>query len=85
MQSKVADAVREQQREETRALSIDERLARMRELGERQIEDFMAAQGISREEAIWRMERARQAGRQPSRVMDGIIDASRPDGTGDPR
>jgi endonuclease V-like protein UPF0215 family len=78
MRSKVAEAVREEQRAENAALSIDERLKLMLELGENQLQLYMSIHGVSRDEAMRRIEHAKQAGRQPSRTMEAIIDESRP-------
>jgi hypothetical protein len=78
MRSKVADTLRAQQRLEKSALTVDERLKLMLELGEQQLQLYMSINNLSRDEAMHRIEHAKQAGRQPSRTMEAIIDLSRP-------
>jgi hypothetical protein len=69
----VADDLRQRDREESKRLSIDERLRRVFELGEIGLEAFRQAQGIDRRTAIRLLQRRRQAGRQPSRCMEELI------------
>ena len=66
----VADDLREEQRREMLALSVDERIALALELGEEGIALLMSAQGIDREEAIRRIRRTRHIGRRPSVAND---------------
>lgn len=55
-------------------LSLDERLSLIDRLAEADLELYCAAHGSSREDAKRGFVRQRQAGRRPSRVMDGAID-----------
>jgi hypothetical protein len=69
----VADDLRQQDREEARNLSVDERLRRACELGEISLEAFRQAQGVDRSTALRLLQRRRQAGRRPSRCMTELI------------
>jgi hypothetical protein len=71
--SAVAERVREQQRERLRAMTAEERVAEALALGQRAIETYASAHGVSREEARRRLERASQKGRRSSRVMAILI------------
>lgn len=83
--SKVAEEIRAEQRERNLAMSLDERFALMLRMGEEALQTFMAANGLTRDEAMRRLEHARQSGRRPSRIMERIIDESRPDHSRDSR
>ena len=85
MRSKVAETARGQQRDEHGALTVDERLALMLELGKRQLQTYMTMHGVTHDEAMRQLEHATQAGRQRSDCMERIIDVSRPDSSRDPR
>jgi predicted nucleotidyltransferase len=52
MRSKVADTLRDQQRLENSALTVDERLKLMLELGEQQLQLYMSINNLSRDEAM---------------------------------
>ena len=67
MRSRVADEVREAQREEVMRMSVEERLELAARLRERGLADYMALHGVSREEAIAQIRKQRQIGRRPSR------------------
>lgn len=54
-------------------MTPDERLQEALALGQRDIETYAAAQGVDRQEARRRLERATQAGRRFSSVMLEII------------
>ena len=69
MRSRVADEVREAQREEVLHMTVEERIALARQLREGGLATFMAAHDVTREEAIARIRKQRQAGRRYSRCM----------------
>jgi hypothetical protein len=69
----VADDLRQLDREESRNLSLEERIRRVFELGEIGLEAFRQAQGVDRRTAIRLLQRRRQAGRRPSRCMEELI------------
>jgi hypothetical protein len=79
MRSRVMHAEHDDERRRNLELSFEERCALMLEMGEEQLQLFMAANTLERGEAIRRIERARQSGRRSSRCMEEVIDASRPD------
>lgn len=83
--SRLADELHAEERESNLAIPLDERFALILKLGEEGLQTFMGANGLTRDEAMRRIERARQAGRRPSRVMERIIDESRPDHSRDSR
>ena len=69
MRSKVADEVREEQRKRVQAMTPAERVALARKLGEQGLAAYMAANNLTRAEAVARVKAARARGRRPSRVM----------------
>ena len=71
MRSRVADELRAEQREHVLRMTPQERLALAVRLGEDDLANFMAANGLSREEAVAQLKRQRQAGRRHSRCMRG--------------
>ena len=85
MRSQAAEQLRETTRDAARALPLDERLEHMLELGEQGLQAFMDARGLSRDDAMREIEKHRQSGRQRSRSMEWIIDASRPQSSDDSR
>lgn len=78
MRSKVAEALDEEQRAANLAMPLDERMALLLAMGEQQLQGYMSANGVTRDEAMRRLEHARQSGRRPSACMERIIDESRP-------
>jgi len=70
--SKVAEELREEQRREVLAMTPAERVALAFALGERDLEFFMAANGLTREEALAQIEHTRNAGRRYSRCIDEL-------------
>ena len=66
----VANDLREEQIRETLAMTPDARVALLIRLSEDALQFFMAAQHLSREEAIAEIERRRRAGRRSSGCMD---------------
>jgi hypothetical protein len=71
--NKVANDLREQQRERLARMTPEQRVREALELGQRDIAIHAAAHGLHPDEARRRLERAAQAGRRPSRVMLEII------------
>lgn len=69
----VADDLRDELRQTTRDLSIDERLELAFRLGEEGLEAFRQAHDLDRETAIRVLQRRRQAGRTPSACMSALI------------
>jgi hypothetical protein len=85
MRSRVAETLEADDRARNLALTVEERFVLMRELGERELQAFMSANGIDRDEAMRRIEHAGQRDRNASAVMQRVIDASRPNRSSDPR
>jgi hypothetical protein len=71
--STVAERMREEGQERLGRMSAAERVAEALALGQAAITAYAAAHGLDREEAQRQLERAGQAGRRPSRVMQEII------------
>jgi hypothetical protein len=71
MPRSVADDLREEQLREMLELTPGERMRIAEKLGEDALRFFMSTNGITREEAIRRIEEQRRAGRTPSPCMDG--------------
>jgi hypothetical protein len=70
----VADDLREESRAEVRAMTPAERVALALELGERDLELYCQANGLTREEAMRLLDRRRQLGRStPSRCALDVI------------
>jgi len=59
----VADDLREEQRRNVQALTVEERVALAFRLGERDLEFYMATNHVGREEAMAHFRRAGAAGR----------------------
>jgi hypothetical protein len=70
MTRSVADDLREEQIRQMLELTPGERMRIAEKLGEDGLRFFMSTNGITREEAIRRIEQQRRAGRTPSRCMD---------------
>jgi len=70
--SKVAEELRQEQTREVLTMTPAERVELAFALGERDLEFFMAANRLSREEALAQIERSRQAGRRYSRCIDEL-------------
>lgn len=69
MRSKVAEQLRQEQIEAIRQMTPSERVALALELGERDLEAYMAVQKSDRETAVRAIQREHQNGRRPSRCM----------------
>jgi len=72
MRSKVAEELRLEQIEEMRRMSPSERVALAFDLGERDLEFYMATQRVDRETALKAIQREHQRGRRHSRCMDDL-------------
>jgi hypothetical protein len=70
--SKVAETLRTEQMRDVLAMTPAERVELAFALGERDLAFFMAANGLSREEALAEIERSRQTGRRYSRCIDEL-------------
>jgi hypothetical protein len=68
--SKVAEQLRRMQIEDDLALSIDERVQLALELGERDLQAYMAATGLDRDAANRELDRGTQRSRRPSRCIE---------------
>lgn len=66
----VADDLREEQRRDVQALTVEERVALAFRLGERDLEFFMATNQVDRKAAIAHFRRAGAAGRVKSVCND---------------
>jgi hypothetical protein len=71
MRSRLAETLKQEQRDRFAAMTPDERAALALRLGDEWIADSMARNGLDRRAALDALRRSRQAGRRPSRVMDG--------------
>jgi hypothetical protein len=69
----VADDLRDELREETSRLTVQERIEQALRLGERGLEIFQKANGLDRETALRELQRRRQAGRRPSKCISELI------------
>ena len=69
MPRSVADDLRDEQLREMLKLTPAERMRLAERLGEEGLQFFMATNGLTREAAIARLRRERQAGRTPSACM----------------
>ena len=72
MRSAVAEKLREERVRDTRSLSVDERIEQALELGRRDIEFYMAANGVDRSTAISRLREVTRTGRTPSKSNDEL-------------
>jgi len=66
----VADDLRREDVHRLKKLTVGERVALAYALGEEDLETLCRACGVTREQALARVRRARQAGRVHSRCMD---------------
>jgi hypothetical protein len=70
MRSAVAEKLREADRGDSLALSVDERIEQALALGRRDVEFYMAANDVDRETAVRRLRQVMRQGRTPSKCMD---------------
>jgi hypothetical protein len=71
--SAVADKLRQDSRDRLRRMTAAERLAEALMLGQRAIAAYAAAHALDPDAARRELERAAQAGRRPSRVMNDLV------------
>lgn len=69
MRSRLAEQLRREQYEEVMRMTPAERVELSARLGEEDLQHFIAASGLSREEAIAQIRRQRQIGRRKSGCM----------------
>lgn len=72
MRSRVAEQVREEQRREMLALTVEERIEQALALGRRDVEFYMAANQVDRPTAMRRLREVTRAGRNPSKSNDEL-------------
>lgn len=72
MRSAVANESRDERLRDTLALSIDERIEQALELGRRDVEFYMAANGVDRETALRRLREVTAIGRNPLESGDEL-------------
>lgn len=70
----VADALRHELRDSVRELSPEERIRHAYALGEAGLATFMEAKGLSRAEAMRRLEIAKQRGRRHSASLRSLFE-----------
>jgi hypothetical protein len=75
MRSKVAEQLRQEQRERFAAMSPSERVGMAERLGREWLADFTSANASTRQAALKVLRRSRRAGRRPSASMDGRDDS----------
>jgi hypothetical protein len=72
--SSIGEQMRQETREETRRLPLEERLRRALEMGELAIEAYRAARQVDRATAIRAFEAERQRGRRPCRFLQNAAE-----------
>jgi hypothetical protein len=70
MRSRLAEQLKEEQRERFSRMTPAERVALTERLGEEGLAEYMSAHGVGRAEAIEAIKRTRRLGRRPSRCHD---------------
>lgn len=70
MRSKLAEQLKEEQRERFARMTPAERIALTERLGEQGLAEFMSANGLDRAAAVKAIKRLRRVGRRPSRCFD---------------
>ncbi len=73
----VADDLRRENAARVEAMPIEERFHLVLRLGERDLEAFRAASGLTRDQALRELSRGRQIGRRPSASALAVLDVSR--------
>jgi hypothetical protein len=74
VKSRLAETLKQEQRDRFAAMTPDERSALAFRLGDEWLADTMAREQIDRRAAITLLRRSRRAGRKPSLSMDGRDD-----------
>lgn len=70
MRSKLADQLKQEQRERFARMTPAERVALTERLGEEGLAEYMSANNLDRASAVRAIKRSRRAGRRPSRCLD---------------
>ncbi|HEY0160702.1 MAG TPA: hypothetical protein VGF28_25680 [Thermoanaerobaculia bacterium] len=70
MRSRVAETLKQEQRDRFAAMTPEERAALAFRLGDEWLADAMARDNLDRRAALEAVRRSRRAGRKPSRSMD---------------
>ncbi|HEY4641335.1 MAG TPA: hypothetical protein VII75_08325 [Thermoanaerobaculia bacterium] len=70
MRSRLAEQLKQEQRERVLAMTPAERLALTERLGRDGLAEFMSANRLDRASAIRAIKQSRRAGRRPSRCFD---------------
>lgn len=71
MRSRVAERLKEEQRNRFAAMTPEERAVLALRLGDEWLADTMSRSGLDRAAALEELRRSRRAGRKPSASMDG--------------
>lgn len=74
MRSRVAETLKQEQRDRFAAMTPEERAALALRLGDEWLADTMARDQLDRHSALAILRRSRRAGRKPLRSMDGRDD-----------
>jgi hypothetical protein len=74
MRSRVAETLKQEQRDRFAAMTPEERAALALRLGDEWVADAMSRHNLDRRSALELLRRSRRAGRKPSRSMDGRHD-----------
>lgn len=70
MRSKLAEQLKQEQRERIALMTPAERVALSERLGEEGLAEYMSANGLDRAAAVQAIKRSRRLGRRPSRCLD---------------
>ena len=70
MRSRVAETLKQEQRDRFAAMTPDQRAALALRLGDQWLADLMRRSNLDRRGALEELRRSRRAGRKPSRSMD---------------
>jgi hypothetical protein len=71
MRSRLAETLKQEQRDRFAAMTPEQRAALALRLGDEWLTDSMSRSNLDRREALEALRRSRRAGRKPSRSMDG--------------
>jgi len=71
MRSRVAETLKQEQRNRFAAMTPEQRAALALHLGDEWLADSMSRSDLDRRGALQALRRSRRAGRKPSRSMDG--------------
>ena len=70
MRSRLAEQLKQEQRERFARMTPAERVALTERLGEQGLAEYMSANGLDRAAAVKAIRRSRRLGRRPSRCFD---------------